>query len=118
MNLPGLRLILLAATLHHQQTGAATPATTPPPPITLHRIKGVPPKYPAMARSEHVSGVVKLGIIIDTDGHVSEAKPVSGPTLLYAAAQECVLQWVYEPVQKDGKPARVSTNVSVTFGLQ
>ena len=71
-----------------------------------------------MARSEHISGVVKLQITIATDGHVTEAKPVSGPTLLYEAAQECVLQWVYEPIQRDGKPVRVSTTVNVTFGLQ
>ncbi len=83
----------------------------------LHIVKKTDPIYPAIAKAAHVSGQVKLQIEIGPDGHVISAKNVSGPAMLVGAAQECVKQWLYEPIFVDGKAATASTTVTVPFGL-
>src|SRR3989449_7172935 len=44
------------------------------------------PPYPAIARSAHASGQVKVQIVIDENGNVISATPVSGHPLLQGAA--------------------------------
>ncbi len=83
----------------------------------LHIVKKTEPIYPAIAKAAHVSGQVKLQIEIGPDGHVISAQNVSGPAMLVGAAQECVKQWLYEPISVDGKPATVSSTVTIPFGL-
>jgi len=73
--------------------------------------------YPPIAKAAHVSGQVKLHIEIGKDGRVIGTKLVSGPPMLVGAAQECVKQWLYEPVLIDGTPASTSTTVTIRFDL-
>jgi TonB family protein len=80
-------------------------------------VKQTAPVYPAIAKAAHVSGQVKLQIEIGTDGHVISTKVLSGPPMLVSSAQECVKQWLYQPVLIDGKPVPTSTTVSVKFDL-
>ncbi len=96
---------------------------TAPPPIggdvkQARLLKSVPPIYPATARSEHISGVVKIDALIDATGNVSTVKIISGPGLLHQAALEAVKQWKYEPAQLDGKATAVHLTVSVQFRSQ
>jgi len=59
--------------------------------------KSVKPTYPEMALKMRVEGIVKLEAVVGKDGNVSNVIVVSGPTLLKAAAVDCVKQWQYEP---------------------
>jgi len=60
-------------------------------------LHSVPPKYPQAARAKHIEGAVVLEVHIDAEGHVSDAKVVSGPEELRSAALEAILQWHYSP---------------------
>jgi TonB family protein len=77
----------------------------------------ITPVYPAEAKVNGIQGVVRLGVRIDKDGHVSDVTVLSGdPTLTYAAV-EAVKQWLYRPTLLNGSPVEVLTEVNVNFTL-
>lgn len=81
-------------------------------------IKSVPPVYPDIARTQHLSGNVQIDASIDADGTVSAMKVLSGPTLLHQAAMTAVKQWKFQPAELDGKPTAMHLTVTVQFRAQ
>lgn len=55
----------------------------------------VAPVYPEIAKRMRISGVVKLEVIVDSDGKVTDVKPVSGNHMLSEAAETAVRKWRY-----------------------
>jgi TonB family protein len=102
--------------------GAQQPAAPPMPvggdvkPARL--ISSVPPSYPAMARSQHVAGDVRVDALIDASGRVTTMKIVSGPSLLHQAAMNALRQWKYQAATLDGKAVPMHLTVTVQFRLQ
>jgi len=81
-------------------------------------LHGIPPVYPPIAKSQRISGDVKLDALVDATGHVTTMKIVSGPVLLHQAAMDAVHQWRYQPAMLDGKPVPMHLTVTVQFRLQ
>jgi TonB family protein len=103
----------------------ATKSNQPAAPITVggnvvpaRLLSSVAPAYPQMARSQRVSGEVKIDALIDASGRVSTTKIISGPALLHQAAQDAVRQWKYQPATLNGQPAPMHLTVTVQFKLQ
>jgi protein TonB len=82
-----------------------------------NRISWVTPAYPADAKQNRIQGTVRLEVMIDKDGHVSNVTVASGPAELTQAASDAVSQWVYRPTLLNGKPVTVLTTVDVNFTL-
>jgi TonB family protein len=78
----------------------------------------VAPLYPQLAKTQHVSGDVKVDALIDANGRVTTMKVVSGPTLLHQAAMDALHQWRYQPATLDGKPVPMHLTVTLQFRLQ
>jgi TonB family protein len=70
----------------------------------------IAPVYPEIAKRLHIGGEVKLEAIVDADGKVKDVKPVSGNSMLSAAAQDAVRQWRFVPGSGES-----SVIVSVNF---
>lgn len=85
---------------------------------TARLLHSVPPAYPSIARSQHISGDVVLDALIDATGRVSTMKVISGPVLLHQAAMDAVRQWRYQPAMLDDKPVAMHLNVKVQFRMQ
>jgi periplasmic protein TonB len=81
-------------------------------------ISSVPPAYPSLAKTQHVSGNVQIDALIDATGRVTTMKVVSGPTLLQQAAMDALKQWKYQPATLDGKPVPMHLTVTLQFRLQ
>jgi protein TonB len=81
-------------------------------------ISSVPPVYPTLAKTQHVSGNVQVDALIDANGRVTTMKVVSGPTLLQQAAMDALKQWKYQPATLDGKPVTMHLTVTIQFRLQ
>ncbi|HEX5413223.1 MAG TPA: TonB family protein [Terriglobia bacterium] len=77
-----------------------------------------PPVYPADARVSHVTGTVRLEVVVGTDGSVAEVKVLSGDPLLVKAAVNAVRKWRYEPILINGSPVEVDTEVDINFELE
>lgn len=56
----------------------------------------VVPKYPDLARQLHISGKVKIEVIVSPDGRVKDARLIGGSPILANAALDAVRQWKYE----------------------
>lgn len=103
---------------------AKQPAAPPAPlPVggdvkAAHLLSSVPPAYPALARTQHISGDVRIDALVGIDGRVTSMKVISGPTLLHQAAMDALHQWKYSPAILDGNPVPMHLTVTVQFRLQ
>jgi TonB family protein len=87
------------------------------PTARQHLLKHDPPIYPAIAKAAHVSGSVILQLQIAADGTVSSVEILSGPGMLYQAAEDAVTQWTFKPFEVDRRPTNVTTTITIPFGL-
>ncbi len=84
----------------------------PPKPIVQVR-----PDYPVLARQARIQGQVQIDAVLDEQGNVVEMKVVSGPPLLYQAAEDALKKWKYEPTYLNDQPIAVQMIVTITFAL-
>ncbi len=64
----------------------------------LRLLEFTPLFYPPLARQTRISGDVKLRIVVDETGHVSETTTLSGHPLLQQAALDAVRSWEFVPM--------------------
>lgn len=80
-------------------------------------IKKVDPKYPPEAKAKGIQGTVRLEATINKDGSIKELKVVSGPEDLVPPSLQAVKQWVYEPLNLNGEPVEVITEIDINYKL-
>lgn len=61
------------------------------------------PPYPPAARAAHVSGSVRVAVVVDESGRVVSAAPVDGHMLLQHAAVAAARQARFSPTYRDGQ---------------
>ena len=81
-------------------------------------LASVPPSYPVLAKTQHISGDVRVDALIDANGHVTTMKVVFGPTLLHQAAMDALRQWKYQPATLNGNAVPMHLTVTIQFRLQ
>jgi TonB family protein len=77
-------------------------------------VRVVSPVY-APLLGKRMDGTVVLHVIVDKNGSVKSARPVSGLPNLRDSAVNAVLQWQYKPTLVNGVAVEVDTTVSVVF---
>jgi TonB family protein len=102
-------------------------STAPPHPMGPLRVGGnvqaarilrrVAPEYPMDARMAHISGTVRLHVIIGKDGGIKQLEVISGHPALTGAALDAVRQWRYKQTLLNGEPVEVDTTIDVIFAL-
>lgn len=85
---------------------------------TATLISSVSPVYPAMAKTQRITGAVTIDALIDATGRVASMAVVSGPALLQEAAKEALSHWKYQPALLHGKPVPMHMKVTIQFKLQ
>ena len=80
-------------------------------------IYGAKPEYPPQAKQARISGIVRLHVIISTNGVVLQSEVVSGHPLLVQSAIDSVRNRRYRPTFLNGEPVEVDTTVDVYFTL-
>ena len=73
------------------------------------------PGYPLLAKVAHLQGQVVVEAVVAPDGTVSDAHALRGHHLLRGAAVDAVRRWRYRPYLVNGRPAEVSTTITVDF---
>jgi TonB family protein len=79
------------------------------------KLRHVPPVYPPIAMSAHVSGVVIIEARVEGDGRISRARVLKSIPLLDQAALDAVYQWEFTPTLMNGTPTPVIMTVTVNF---
>lgn len=59
----------------------------------------VAPVYPELAKKMHIHGIVKLEVIVRSNGSVKSSRVLGGNPVLVEAAQDAVSKWKFEPAQ-------------------
>ena len=85
---------------------------------TAQLLTSTRPIYPAFAKTQRVSGDVKIDALIDATGRVTTMKVVSGPAMLHQAAMDALHLWKYQPATLDGKPVPIHLAVTIQFRMQ
>jgi TonB family protein len=73
------------------------------------------PEYPLAARAERASGAVSIKVVVDENGGVFTAEPVSGHPLLRSAAVRAACRAKFTPTFLDGKVMRVAGIITYNF---
>ena len=109
--------------------GDPFPPPPPPPPAPKQplpvggvirapqKIKDVAPRYPALAQSAGVEGMVILQAVIGEEGSVLDVRVLKGKPLLDQAAADAVRQWRFTPTLLNGQPVPVVMTVTEAFTL-
>ena len=79
--------------------------------------KRVNPVYPPQARTMRLTGVVKVEVMVDEEGNVTEVQNTNGPSLLQRAAVDAVRKWQFKPFVRNGLPIKATGFVSFNFSL-
>lgn len=61
------------------------------------------PAYPELAKRMHLSGKVKLEVVVTPAGSVKSVKLVGGNPVFEQSAADAVKQWKFEPADKEAK---------------
>lgn len=75
------------------------------------------PEYPPLAKMAQIQGIVRMEIVVNTDGSVRDVKVTTGHPLLVRAAIDAVSHWRYQPTLLEGQPVEVVTEVEQGFSL-
>jgi len=89
MAIAGLMLIFTGGTVCGQ---SARKAISNPEPV-----------YPELARRMHLSGVVKVTVLIGADGQIKNMEFQGGHPVLIDAVQTALKQWKYAPASSESK---------------
>ena len=82
-------------------------------PALLHRVE---PVYPAAASEAHLSGLVILEVVVDTQGRVESVKVLrSRHPWLDNAAIQALREWRYSPLVLNGNPTPFVLTVTFSF---
>jgi len=81
-------------------------------------LRRVTPVYPAFAKAARVSGTVRVQVVINEQGEVTEAEIVSGHPMLHLPSLRAARQWTFAPSLLEGRPVKVQTVLPFNFTLQ
>jgi periplasmic protein TonB len=101
------------------------PTPTPAPPKVLRVTELInskalvlpKPPYPPLAKQIRLQGTVVIQVLIDENGKVLSARPVSGHPMLIAEAQRAAMQAKFSPTTLNGVAVKVSGMISYNFQM-
>ena len=73
------------------------------------------PVYPPAAKRAHVTGTVKVKVLVDEHGKVTSAEVIEGPDELQQAAIDAAYKARFSPTIIDGHPVKVSGELDYDF---
>jgi hypothetical protein len=76
-------------------------------------IKLIGPQFPNSLRGQH--GIINVETIIGKNGHVVSAHAVSGPREGYAACENAIKKWIFQPYLVLDKPVEVEAKFSCSY---
>lgn len=103
-------------------TPAASPTTGPEPQLVStgslsgKEIKRVTPVYPQSAKTNNISGTVRVFAIVDENGKIWVTNS-EGPSPLRRAAEEAAKGWTFPPSLVNNKPVRFAGYIDFDFKL-
>ena len=73
------------------------------------------PAYPQKAKDKSIQGRVEVQLLINEDGEVIFANPLSGPEELWAASVKAAIDARFKPTKLQGEPVKITGRVIFDF---
>lgn len=105
----------------------SAPAAPPAPAVapidgdlSLNMLDATPPRYPVDSRRKREEGVVRLSVLVGSDGRVADVDVASssGSDRLDKAALAAVRRWRWSPLKRGGVALMVRGIVTIPFVLR
>jgi len=75
------------------------------------------PVYPPLAKQMHITGMIKVDVVVSESGKVETAKVASGSAMLRQPAVDAALKAKFAPTLKAGAPVKVAGFLQYDFKL-
>jgi protein TonB len=85
--------------------------------LLAYATKQPTPVVPAMAKSMGAKGIVRVDVVVNEAGDVTQIAKASGPMMLQSAAKEAIKRWKFKPFVRDGQPVKATGFVNFNFNL-
>ena len=73
------------------------------------------PEYPQKAKDENIQGRVEIELLINEEGEVIFANPLSGPEELWAESVRAAVGALFRPAAVEGEPVKIAGRVIFDF---
>jgi TonB family protein len=73
------------------------------------------PTYPQKAKDMHIDGRVEIQVLVNEDGDVIFANPLSGPEALWAESVKAAVGARFQPTKLAGEPVKVTGRLIFDF---
>ena len=100
--------------------GERTPAERSRGPIIAGILNGkilneLSPAYPQKAKEHNIQGLVEVELLVNEDGEVIFANPLSGPEGLWAESVKASVTARFGPMKLSGKPVKITGRIILDF---
>jgi TonB family protein len=85
--------------------------------LVSYATKQAQPVYPTAAKNMRMTGLVKVEVMVNEAGEVSEVQKTSGPSMLQSAAKDAIRKWRFKPFLRDGQPVKATGFINFNFAL-
>src|SRR4030095_8309704 len=73
------------------------------------------PTYPQKAKDMHIEGRVEIQVLVNEDGEVIFANPLSGPEALWADSVKAAVAAWFQPSKLEGEPVKITGRLIFDF---
>ena len=132
MKLPFIMIVFLSAFVGAAQTdkqsntpvqilyGTRTPDERRHGPVisgvlNMKVLNDLSPAYPQKAKDQKIQGRVEVQLLVNEDGEVIFANPLSGPEELWAESVKAAVSARFNPMKLSGKPVKITGRIILDF---
>ena len=83
--------------------------------LNMKILNDVLPTYPQKAKDKNIQGRVEVQLLINEDGEVIFANPLSGPEELWAECVKAAVAARFKPTTLSGEPVKITGRVIFDF---
>jgi TonB family protein len=83
--------------------------------LNMKILNDVLPAYPQKAKDKNIQGRVEVQLLINEDGEVIFANPLSGPEELWAECVKAAVAARFKPTTLSGEPVKITGRVIFDF---
>lgn len=83
--------------------------------LNMKVLNDLSPAYPQKAKDQKIQGRVEVQFLVNEDGEVIFANPLSGPEELWAESVKAAVSARFNPMKLSGKPVKITGRIILDF---
>lgn len=83
--------------------------------LNMKVLNDLSPAYPQKAKDQKIQGRVEVQLLVNEDGEVIFANPLSGPEELWAESVKAAVSARFNPMKLSGRPVKITGRIILDF---